>query len=459
MTNATRVRGPRGGRLRWESSGIGIDPREAGRALRGLVCLIVLLLARPALPAESSALLRAAHDGDAAEVARLIDGGADPNETGRDGVSALHLAAAEGHLEVARELLRRGAFVDSMEYDGDTPLINASAYGRVEIVRLLLEHGADPGVVSSRGYTAAQLARRARHPEIVKLVKQAERQARTEAATAPPPLPQSNQRHAPLPESRPPKKYRPGYARRIAVVIGVNEYVHWRPLSGARSDAEKVARQLRELGFDEVLELYDRDATRDAILELLGSKLPRIVGENDLVVVFFAGHGQTETVGGDRERKRGYIIPVDATLDGVFSTAIPMQKLRDLTKRLPAKHVYYAMDSCYSGLGFTRSLGLVRLDEDDYINKITSLRSVQMVTAGGEGEEAIEQDGEGVFTRSFLDALRGKADANGDGYVTATEIGAYVAPRVTNETHARQSPQAGRLEGEGEIAFKIGPSR
>ena len=80
-----------------------------------------------------------------------------------------------------------------------------------------------------------------------------------------------------------------------------------------------------------------------------------------------------------------------------------------------------------------------------------------MVTAGGEGEEAMERDGVGIFTRSFLDALNGEADANGDGYVTATEIGAYVAPRVTNETAARQSPQSGRLEGEGEIAFRILP--
>ena len=50
-------------------------------------------------------------------------------------------------------------------------------------------------------------------------------------------------------------------------------------------------------------------------------------------------------------------------------------------------------------------------------------------------------------------------DANRDGYVTATEIGAYVAPRVTNETDARQSPQSGRLAGEGEIAFKVAPRR
>ena len=423
-----------------------------------LPLLLLLVVAGPAGAARESGLLQAARKGDSEAVIRLLDTGADPNQTGQNGITALHIAASEGDIEVAEALLRRGAFVDQMEFDGDTPLIQASIAGHIELVRLLLGEGADANVESSKGYTAIQHSRRARHSPIVRLLKVAERQPKTQTARVAPALPQSNNRSTNAPTIRIKKKYQPGYKRRIAAVIGVNDYTHWRPLTGARGDAEKVARQLKALGFDEVLELYDGEATRDAILDLLGSKLPRVVGEDDLVVIFFAGHGQTETVGGARERKRGYIIPVDATVEGVFATAISMQKLRALTNRLPAKHVYYAMDSCYSGLGFTRSLGLVKLTEDDYINKVTSLRSVQMVTAGGEGEEAIEQSGEGVFTRSFLDALRGKADANGDGYVTATEIGAYVAPRVTNETRARQSPQSGRLEGEGEIAFKI-PTR
>ncbi len=78
-----------------------------------------------------------------------------------------------------------------------------------------------------------------------------------------------------------------------------------------------------------------------------------------------------------------------------------------------------------------------------------------MVTAGGEGEEVLEREGRGIFTNSFIDALSGKADLNKDGYVTASEIGTYVTPRVTEESDAKQTPQSGRLEGEGEIAFKL----
>lgn len=439
--------------------------RRGSPGALGVLLVVALGLAVQARATETG-LHAAADRGDLAAVTRLLAGGAAPDAMDDRGVTPLHLAAAAGHVEVARALLDAGAHVDQMEFDGDTPLVNASALGHADVVGLLLERGADWTVESSQGYTPVQLARRGRHSPVVRLLRDAAKAGKVASRAPPPGPPRSSgatppraSGNAPAPplDTAPARTYRPGYTRRIAAVIGVNDYEHWPPLVGARPDAEKVAARLRALGFDEVLELYDRDATRPAILDLLGRRLAEATGEDDLVVVFFAGHGQTETIEGGR--KRGYVVPVDATVDGVFSTGIDMRKLRELTNRLPAKHVYYAMDSCYSGLGFTRGVSVVRPGASDYFGKVTSLRAVQMVTAGGEGEEAIERNGEGVFTRSFLDALDGAADANGDGYVTATEIGAYVAPRVTNETGARQSPQAGRLEGEGEIAFEIRPPR
>ncbi len=434
-------------RTRGSASAVGLAPAAADEAASA-----------------TTDLIDAAERGDAREVERLLAAGRDPNLAGPDGVTALHVAASRGHLEVARTLLAGGAHVDQMEFDGDTALVNASVFGHEAIVALLLERGADASIESSQGFSPIQHARRERHSGIVRLLRDAAREPRPRATAGAsaasgtptrirPPSASGATRATPRPRAS--KRYSPGYERRIAAVIGVNDYRHWPKLSGARADAKKMAERLRALGFDDVLELYDGDATRRGILNLLGSRLSAVVGENDLVVIFFAGHGQTETIEGGR--KRGYIIPVDATIESVFATAIPMQQLREVTDRLPAKHVYYAMDSCYSGLGFTRGISVVAPGSEKYIDKVTSLRAVQMVTAGGEGEEAIERNGEGVFTRSLLDALDGRADANGDGYVTATEIGAYVAPRVTNETGARQSPQVGRLEGEGEIAFRLRP--
>ncbi|HIG69295.1 MAG TPA: hypothetical protein EYQ46_04630 [Myxococcales bacterium] len=133
-----------------------------------------------------------------------------------------------------------------------------------------------------------------------------------------------------------------------------------------------------------------------------------------------------------------------------------MDTLRDVSSRLPAKHIYYAMDSCYSGTGFTRGLASLT-SKDGYISKVTSRRVVQMITAGSDGEQAYEIGGAGAFTSQFLRALSGEADFNTDGYVTSSEIGAFVKPQVTRDTRGRQTPQFGTLDGFGEVVFGVSP--
>jgi uncharacterized caspase-like protein len=239
----------------------------------------------------------------------------------------------------------------------------------------------------------------------------------------------------------------------VAVVIGIDRYTAWPPLEGARRDGGHVADTLRRMGFDQVLEVYDEDATRTRLLNVLGSELPRLTDDDAMAVIYFAGHGHTETLaGGD---KRGYIVPVDALPDETFATAISMDTLREISARLPAKQVYYAMDSCYSGLGLVRGIQVRPEGGGAFIDKVTGLRAVQMITAGSEGEQALEAHGQGLFTRYFLRALEGEADFDHDGFVTASEIGTYVRPQVTMASRRRQTPQFGTLEGSGEVAFHV----
>jgi uncharacterized caspase-like protein len=246
----------------------------------------------------------------------------------------------------------------------------------------------------------------------------------------------------------------PLYSRRVAVVVGINEYTEWPALTGATGDAHRMAAFLRENGFDEVIEVYDEKATRRNLLRALGTDLPRATDENSLALIYFAGHGQTETLptGG----KRGYIVPVDGSVNDVFSTGISMEKLRDLSARTPAKHVYYAFDSCYSGLALTRGISVRRVDDPgEYLRKMTRAPAVQIITAGSEGEKAVEIGGQGLFTSYLLRALAGEADADGDGAVTASEIGTFVKPSVSRASRNRQTPQFGTIDGGGEVVFEV----
>lgn len=242
------------------------------------------------------------------------------------------------------------------------------------------------------------------------------------------------------------------YRRSYAVVIGVNAYTKWPSLEFAVADAKAVEQLFKDIGFDEVTVITDHEATQRRILTELFQALPNKVKREDRVVFYFAGHGQTEDLpnGG----KKGYIIPVDADTFDYTTTAISMNQIRNLSSRIAAKHILYVIDSCYSGLGLSRSYGLSP-KLSGYLKKVASMRVVQIVTAGGKGEQVQERDGHGLFTSYFLKALKGAADIDKDKVVTGTELGAYLRPAVSNASGQTQTPLYGRLEGEGEVIFSV----
>jgi uncharacterized caspase-like protein len=319
------------------------------------------------------------------------------------------------------------------------------------MVRLLVDYGARSDQPDQNGNTALSIAATKKRTELIELLLTPVVTAKRQPIERPTAL----QRQLPGDTPKQLEPISPSqslYSKRVAVVIGINDYQHWPPLEGARSDARRVSQTLRGLGFDEVIEIYDAQATRRNLLTKLGQTLAELTDESSLAMIYFAGHGQTETLPGGQ--KRGYIIPVDGDRDQVYATAISMDQLRGLSSRLPARQVYYVMDSCYSGLGFVRGIAL-KPHGEGYLRKVTGMRSVQMITAGLQGEMAVESGGQGLFTTYFLRALSGEADFNGDGYVTASEIGTYVRPEVSSASKHRQTPQFGALEGQGEVALPV----
>jgi uncharacterized caspase-like protein len=158
------------------------------------------------------------------------------------------------------------------------------------------------------------------------------------------------------------------YSHSYAVIIRINAYDKWPSLEYAVNDARSIQKRFKEMGFYTTI-LLDNYATRENILKVLGDELPKKVEKNDRVIIFFAGHGQTEELADGSQM--GYLVPVDSDTRNIFSTAISMDQVRQFSRRLPAKHVLYLIDACYSGLGLTRSGGIPPSDRD-YLNKITT---------------------------------------------------------------------------------------
>jgi len=248
------------------------------------------------------------------------------------------------------------------------------------------------------------------------------------------------------------------YHESWAAIIGIDDYASWQKLQYAAHDAQGVKDLLiQKYSFkpDHIFTLLNREATRQNILSLLGDKLadPKLVQREDRVLVFYAGHGATRKLASGREL--GYIIPVDADLSNYEGSAISMTNFQDISEAIPAKHLLFVMDSCYSGLALTRGGGMA--PSQNYLNEISRREARQMFTAGGADQQVSDNgpNGHSVFTWTLLQGLDGRADLNGDGVITATELAAYVAPAVSALSH--QTPAFGNLPGTegGDFIFDL----
>jgi len=259
---------------------------------------------------------------------------------------------------------------------------------------------------------------------------------------------------APAPAPTAVQPYRDSWA----AIIGIDDYVNWQKLQYAAHDALGVKDLLvQKYNFkpDHIFTLLNGEATRQGILSLLGDKLadPNTVQHEDRVFVFYAGHGATRKLASGREL--GYIIPVDADLTNFEGSAISMTNFQDISEAIPAKHLLFVMDSCYSGLALTRGGGMA--PSQNYLNEISRREARQMFTAGGADQQVADNgpNGHSVFTWTLLQGLDGRADLNGDGVITATELAAYVAPAVSALSH--QTPTFGNLPGTegGDFIFDL----
>lgn len=233
------------------------------------------------------------------------------------------------------------------------------------------------------------------------------------------------------------------YQKSWAVVIGINDY-EGRPLKNARNDAEAFASLLKEkYGFEEVISLLDKDASRENILRYLREDLRDRVGDEDRLIIFFAGHGESQPSKGSG--RIGYIIPQDARKDTLIDH-IDMDELRKACDRIPAKHILIILDCCFSGVAAITTGLRGKNDEkppkklnDLYLRKLTEKKAYQIMTAG-DVDQSIRDSGcvpgHSAFTAALLDGLRGDADRDSNGLITATELFDYVQPRVSCETSA-----------------------
>ena len=247
------------------------------------------------------------------------------------------------------------------------------------------------------------------------------------------------------------------YDNSWALIIGIDKYKSVKKLNYAVKDAQTMQDiLLNTFAFpsENITLLINEKANKQSILQSF-SNITKNANENDRVVIFFAGHGETMDLpeGGEM----GYLMPVDGDRNDLYLSSIGMDELKKISLMSKAKHVLYLVDACYGGIAAIGSRGLEPETTPNYIEKITKDKSRQIITAGGRGEKVIEKPewGHSAFTLNLNRGLKnGRADYNADGYITANELGLFLKEKVTIDSDNVQTPQYGRMTShEGEFVF------
>lgn len=206
----------------------------------------------------------------------------------------------------------------------------------------------------------------------------------------------------------------------VAVVIGISAYENMPEeveLDFARSDAATVAEALQQqAAFDHVFLLSDRNATKAAITEVFREKAAQLTGPNDVLLVYFAGHG----IGSDLGIPT--LLAYDSTVQNGHEDGFPVEQFAtDIATWTRAGSTILVTDTVHKnqldGIYF-------------YGPSATQWAGIgpNTMTVSATAKEVPATDG--VFSLPFADGLSGAADQNADGKITAGELQEYLVARM-----------------------------
>ena len=247
----------------------------------------------------------------------------------------------------------------------------------------------------------------------------------------------------------------------LAVVIGIDAYGGGiPPLTTAVNDATRLAELLRTAHGYETLLLTEpatgQPVTRERLRTLFTAELPARLGNDDRLLVYFAGHGVA--LDGD-DGPAGYLVPQDA-VPGNSASMLPMTDLHAWLTALPCRHMLAILDCCFAGAfrwTSTRNIGALPevLHKERYDRYLLS-PAWQVLTSAAYDQKALdvlagdakrgaragEQGLHSPFALALFDALaKGDADlvpkGQGDGVITATELYLYLREQVEVQAEAQ----------------------
>ena len=269
------------------------------------------------------------------------------------------------------------------------------------------------------------------------------------------------------------------FAHSHALVIGISAYTNdITPLHSAAADASRLAKILEQKHGYSVTLLTDAQANKAGLKQALAA-LATQVGSQDRLLVYYAGHGQTDqSQDGDEALN---LIPQDADRRNTESW-LPYSEVIETLDQLNCRHFLFILDCCFAGsvrgtnMGKAKQRDLMVMPKKLYFERYTRFikdPAWQVLTSSAGDQTSSDAPFDELagnpehspFAEALFTALEGNFAGlvRNDGVITATDLYSYLRDQVETSSLAgnrRQTPQIWPLakQDKGEYVF-LAPGR
>jgi peptidoglycan hydrolase-like protein with peptidoglycan-binding domain len=255
------------------------------------------------------------------------------------------------------------------------------------------------------------------------------------------------------------------HGKKLAIIIGIENYNDSKmtDLDFTVDDAEDFTRILIEQGkfsSDNITLITDKkhnlfpgvelkQPTFDNIKRALFTKLRKEASKQDLVIIYYSGHGVLVPDPTSPNGRTAYLAPKDFEFDAPEVKGIRLDEIKRLAHLAPER-IFLIIDSCFSGggeenvktiAGFKMKAGA----PSDLTNGFAGKGRVLMASSL-DNQVSLEAEslGNSVFTYYLVDIL-------GKGERRLSEIFNYVHSKVRAHTNGNQEPRLDTIEQKGRI--------
>jgi len=221
-----------------------------------------------------------------------------------------------------------------------------------------------------------------------------------------------------------------------SVIIGINYLGNDEipDLHYAEDDAARFKQTLIEVSQGLITDTRTRvlagtsspAASRNEIIRAVKAAAEN-AGPQDTILLYFSGHGVTDG-------EANYLVPVDGVADLPEDSSVPVTRIFELLDASAAARTVIFLDACHSGgvrAGTKEVTQRGAMEEAFARQLLAEARGRVVLSSSGIDQVSLESaETGGVFTHYLCEGLRGPANSNGDGYITVSEIAAYVTERV-----------------------------